>query len=189
MDENSESQETIIVLEASSDSFVSYSTDCEALKVQFGSGVVKLEHELGDGNLDRSLNCSFVASNTLTNQTAAFPVHVKVGGVRGAICFYMANPLFQTTKRNNVLIRFDRSRYESAVREMAPQGSPLFTDVSFSHPMILKADILTGQVQSIRYRLLSPQESFFAIDSASGVLRTQEGIDFEQVCYFNSNFN
>lgn len=84
------------------------------------------------------------------------------------------------------MIRFDFDEYNGAVKELETQGSPLFTDSTLSKPMILKAN---GHSQTLRYRLLSPQETYFLVDSASGSLRVAEPIKFEMVCLiFIQNF-
>lgn len=77
LNEQTKSQ-TILILSSNSDGFVSYSTDCNLFNVQFGSGIVKLQHELGTDNFGQSFNCSFFAYNTVNNQITKIPVHIKV---------------------------------------------------------------------------------------------------------------
>ncbi|KAI6191302.1 hypothetical protein M3Y97_00213900 [Aphelenchoides bicaudatus] len=164
LDEQTKSQQAITTLSAASDSFIAYSTDCEVLNVHFGSGLVQMKQELGDASFGQHFNCTFLAINTLNNQTSGLPVQIK------------------TIRRDNAQIRFERDEYESAIKEQASQKSPLFTDTSFSHPMVLHAQMInsqSSQSQAIRYRLLSPQETFFTVDSTSGVLKVAEPIDFE----------
>lgn len=65
---------------------------------------------------------------------------------------------------------------------MTTRGSPVYTSSNFSMPIILRASVLNGQAGQLRYRLLSPQESYFTVDSTSGALRVAEPISFEMVC-------
>jgi hypothetical protein len=78
LDETTKNKQKILVLDSISDSFVSYSSDCDLFDVHFGSGLVKLHTELADDDFNRLINCSFYAYNSMTNKTAKFPIRIKV---------------------------------------------------------------------------------------------------------------
>lgn len=64
-------------------------------------------------------------------------------------------------------------RVQAFVKENAARGSPVFEDRNLTKPLRLAP----GE----RFRILSPSEVFFTVDSSSGHLRVGQPIDFEQV--------
>lgn len=78
LNEGTKSQEMVVVLDSIASSFVSYSSDCALFDVKFGSGLVKIQHDLDNENPSQPINCSFFVHDAFTNQTSKFPVRIKV---------------------------------------------------------------------------------------------------------------
>lgn len=66
---------------------------------------------------------------------------------------------------------------------MALANSPVFTNSTLARPFILQ----TNAKQPVRYRLLSPQETYFKVEPNSGALKVAGTIGHEMVgCCFYS---
>ncbi|KAI6227030.1 hypothetical protein M3Y95_00683900 [Aphelenchoides besseyi] len=155
---------SVALLNATADDFLTFELQerCDPLTVDFASGIVRLRRVVGSELSTWSVNCTFLANAFGAEHPATMNVLVR-----------LPEPLDRS-------IHFKQTNFVAYTHELAVKGTSVFADSLTTKPFVLTP--LRSQIptQNIRYRLLAPQESYFALDANSGALRTLEPIDRRQ---------
>jgi hypothetical protein len=118
-----------------------------------------------------SANCSVAVKSTVSEENATATVFMQI-----------------TPHSWQEDVHFAQANYEGFVVENGAAGSLVMTNTSSQTPLQLSilprpsnGKVLGEMGKSVKYRILSPREPYFAIDSTSGTIRNVNPVDFEEV--------
>lgn len=140
-----------------------FSEPCEHLRLDFATGTVRLRKSLPLASDDYTLNCSVTVESAST-------------GAENLTLQLIAKVSAESAKH----IRFAKELYNATVREGAPSGTVVVSSDDPMKPLLVEADAKALD-SALKYRILSPREMFFTVDSVSGMVRNSNPMDYDKV--------
>uniref|UniRef100_A0A915D9Z7 Cadherin domain-containing protein n=1 Tax=Ditylenchus dipsaci TaxID=166011 RepID=A0A915D9Z7_9BILA len=146
----------------------SFQQPCPFLDVHFSTGQIRLGKYLNELNATLLVNCSVVIKSAVDSNSV------------------IVNLLLKITPKAWQQIHFLQLKYNGSIAENSPIGSLVSGNINGSihqnHQLQLcihQPKLSSINERTLKYRILSPIEPFFAIDSSTGRIRSVAPMDFE----------